>query len=471
MSEINLALYDLSRGMAGSLSAQFLGPEHTIEIIPHTGILAFGKEYFFGGGGGAGISSEDPNQFRTTRAMQPMQIIPLGRSTVTKEQFDTWCHNQVNSGRFNGEAYDLLSKNCNNFSDAAAKEGLKLSIGVPQWILDVPSRFLASPMGQLMRPMLENMQLSGGGGVPFAVPQSSVPPQQQTVDIDFNPWATSTVSIKNTRPTEVNTLLLDSDNRPLISKDLKSAKLCATKLMQASTEDADKVALEKLHIALSQESHKPSADVIDNGCIVICQHLMEVPANLTFSLMLLRLVVLHPPTTWSQKCIAWVQEQLLMNGKSLLSTTASRSIAWCVVSNNYGSNSNLDNNLEEICIAAMTDIAKEQPLEVRQAASAFLYNVAMIQSPLMSEQTELPDLLVMLLFGALEGLEEEIDTTTKVRRLLCAARLIKSDLGINVAAKNLVIESEFDAVVSALVTNDDNTVATMATELLGILQS
>ena len=119
----------------------------------------------------------------------------------------------------------------------------------------------------------------------------------------------------------------------------------------------------------------------------------------------------------------------------------------------------------------MTDIAKEQPLEVRQAASAFLYNVAMIQSPLMSEQNELPDLLVMLLFGALEGLEEEIDTTTKVRRLLCAARLIKSDLGINVAAKNLVIESEFDAVVSALVTNDDNTVATMATELLGILQS
>ena len=470
MNEINLALYDLSRGMAASVSAQFLGPDHTIEIVPHTGILAFGKEYFFGGGG-AGISSEDPNQFRTTRAMQPMQIIPLGRSTVTKEQFDTWCHNQVKSGRFHGDAYDLLSKNCNNFSDAAAKEGLKVSIGVPQWILDVPSRFLASPMGQLMRPTLENMQLSGGGGVPFAIPQSSVPPRQQTVGTDFNPWAASTVPVKHTRPPELDTPLLDSNNRPLFSKDFNTAKLCASKLIQASTEDADKAALEKLHIALSQDISKPPADVIDNGCIVICQHLMEVPANLTFSLMLLRLVVLHTPTIWSQKCIAWVQEQLLMNGKSLLSTTASKSMAWCVLSNNFGSHPELDNNLEEICTSAMSCIAKEQPLEVRQSASAFLYNVALIQSPLMSEHNELPDLLVMLLFGALEGLDDELDTITKVRRLLCAARLVKSDIGINIAAKRLILDSEFDAVVKALVINDDDTVAPLATEFLGILES
>ena len=36
--DVDLAVYDLSRGMARNLSAQFLGPAHTIDLIPHTGI-------------------------------------------------------------------------------------------------------------------------------------------------------------------------------------------------------------------------------------------------------------------------------------------------------------------------------------------------------------------------------------------------------------------------------------------------
>jgi hypothetical protein len=463
-SEVNLALYDLSNGMARNLSSQFLGPDHAIDIIPHTGIVVFGKEYFFGGGG-PGIGSDDPHNFRTSRGMHPVQIIPLGRTTVTKAQFDAWCHVQMNSGRYHGDAYDLLRNNCNNFSDAASKEGLKLSLGVPEWILSVPSRFLASPMGQIMRPMLENMQLAGGGGggVPFAPTSSQAAPREA----NCNPWAASS---STGRVLVISTPILDTHNRPLFSNDTKTAALCATKLMNASTNASDKTALESLHVALAQANKKPSAEIIDAACGVIYKYLENDSANLTFTLMLLRLVVLQTPTTWSAKCVTWVRNQLTTSDKSLLLTPASRSMAWCVVSNAFGAHADTT-NLEEVCEAAMGDITKWQKLEVRQAASAFFYNVSLIQSPLMSEEDVVPDLLVSLCCGALEGLEvEEPDTTVKLRRLLCAARLVKSDVGINHAAKQLVVDSEFDTVVRALASSGDTTVAPLAAEFLALLE-
>jgi hypothetical protein len=66
---------------------------------------------------------------------------------------------------------------------------------------------------------------------------------------------------------------------------------------------------------------------------------------------------------------------------------------------------------------------------------------------------------------------EEPDTTVKLRRLLCAARLVKSDVGINHAAKQLVVDTEFDVVVRALASSDDTTVAPLAAEFLALLES
>jgi hypothetical protein len=41
--EVLLAVYDLSRGMARGLSAQFLGPDFAIDVIPHTGLIVYGE--------------------------------------------------------------------------------------------------------------------------------------------------------------------------------------------------------------------------------------------------------------------------------------------------------------------------------------------------------------------------------------------------------------------------------------------
>eukprot|EP00527_Entomoneis_sp_CCMP2396_P008887 CAMPEP_0198146230 /NCGR_PEP_ID=MMETSP1443-20131203/28244_1 /TAXON_ID=186043 /ORGANISM="Entomoneis sp., Strain CCMP2396" /LENGTH=56 /DNA_ID=CAMNT_0043810117 /DNA_START=71 /DNA_END=237 /DNA_ORIENTATION=+ len=48
--EVHLAIYDLSHGMARNLSAQFLGSDHAIDVIPHSGLVVHGSEYFFGSG-------------------------------------------------------------------------------------------------------------------------------------------------------------------------------------------------------------------------------------------------------------------------------------------------------------------------------------------------------------------------------------------------------------------------------------
>lgn len=161
--QVQLAIYDLSNGMARNLSAQFLGPQHAIDVIPHTGILVFGREYYFGGNG---IESSDPHHFRRTRGLNPIQVQSLGETSVGRVQFEAWCQNHSSfGGLYSNRSYDLFERNCNNFSQHAVTDGLALrGVNVPGWILEVPRRVLASPMGMLIRPIMESMQIQGPSG-------------------------------------------------------------------------------------------------------------------------------------------------------------------------------------------------------------------------------------------------------------------------------------------------------------------
>jgi len=55
-NEVILHLYDLSMGMASSLSQGILGIK--IDMIPHTGVVFHNREYFYGGG----IQAVPPHQ-------------------------------------------------------------------------------------------------------------------------------------------------------------------------------------------------------------------------------------------------------------------------------------------------------------------------------------------------------------------------------------------------------------------------
>jgi hypothetical protein len=582
--EVQLAVYDLSHGMARNLSAQFLGPQHAIEIIPHTALLVFGREYYFGGG----IQSVLPHEFRRSTGMMPIQILSLGHTRVSPAQFDQWCLDMMQQhGRYHAAAYDLLQRNCNHFCHDAALQGLQLNQGVPTWILDVPRRFLASPMGQLVRPMLEQMQVTAPS---IPTPASSTTPVESSVgratgavpqlyhsnnnnnntanndittnttasrNIDqTNPWAqvepsttptptTSLTSIAAAPPTSVKTPLLDSFHAPLLSADTKTVGICISKLTAAmigngtnGDEAIHKSALESIETVLSK-GQTPTALALENACAAVLSVLQQQPSRtestttpssttITFALMFLRLLVLHPPTTsgcitnsnssWHD-CLTWVQNELFGSSTGTtspggrLTTPAAKAMAWCVLSNHVGalvaSSSTIitttmslacfhtDNNNDWLEVALADWLPESQPhVEVRQAAAAFFYNLVLLEARQRlessskngkqnihkeEEEEELSDLQVSLLCAALTNVSDETNSTTCLRRLMVAARLVKPRSTMSpssAAAIRLIRDCEFNSVLRDLIAvsngnntnvNDSGKCHTLAMELLSIV--
>jgi len=152
---IQVYLYDLSHGMAGNLSQQFIGKR--LECIPHTGLIVYGYEYFFGGG----IQSARPG---TTIAGAPWKKYTIGFTTVTQPMFHNWCLEKA--ARFSPANYDLLTHNCNNFTEEASQ--FLTGKSIPKFITELPEDALSCPMGAMLRPMIENMmnQVQNTGMIP-----------------------------------------------------------------------------------------------------------------------------------------------------------------------------------------------------------------------------------------------------------------------------------------------------------------
>jgi len=144
-SLVVLHLYDLSQGMAKNLSRQFLGKQ--IEGIWHTGIVVFGKEFYYGGG----ICKDPPSK---TPYGSPIKSIPLGETEIPEELFLEFLQ-EINH-KFSADKYDLFENNCNNFSDACAE--FLIGEKIPSYITGLPKEVLATPMGKMIKPMIDNMQ-------------------------------------------------------------------------------------------------------------------------------------------------------------------------------------------------------------------------------------------------------------------------------------------------------------------------
>mmetsp|Transcript_16744 Transcript_16744/g.46014 ORF Transcript_16744/g.46014 Transcript_16744/m.46014 type:complete len:179 (+) Transcript_16744:123-659(+) len=145
--------------MARQLSAQFLGNNHTIDLIPHKDVMAIGAEYY----NGSGIQSESPAVFRQMTGMVPIQVISLGRR-VSRSDFEMWFSS---TNGFEPVFSTSLERNCNHFAHSAAVGGLQMSSGVPDCILHVPQRFMASPLGQMGSAKVVAVSSSGWGSVAF----------------------------------------------------------------------------------------------------------------------------------------------------------------------------------------------------------------------------------------------------------------------------------------------------------------
>eukprot|EP01059_Diplonema_ambulator_P001044 TRINITY_DN10803_c0_g1_i1.p1 TRINITY_DN10803_c0_g1~~TRINITY_DN10803_c0_g1_i1.p1 ORF type:complete len:324 (+),score=39.93 TRINITY_DN10803_c0_g1_i1:67-1038(+) len=146
MSEVEIYMYDISNGMARVMGPMF---GVNIEAIWHTSVVAFGYEYFFAGGGG--ILREDPG---TTPFGRPVEKRSLGRTRKTRVEFEDW--NRSQGEEFGPDAYNLIEKNCNHYTDKALK--YLVDQGVPDTVSNMTASIVSSPLGQIAMRFLESIQ-------------------------------------------------------------------------------------------------------------------------------------------------------------------------------------------------------------------------------------------------------------------------------------------------------------------------
>ncbi|TKY88903.1 hypothetical protein EX895_002144 [Sporisorium graminicola] len=142
---VKLYVYDLSRGMARSMSLPLTGRQ--IDGIWHTSIVAWDREYFFG----QGISIVYPG---ASHHGTPLETFDLGTTSIDRETFEGTLLPDLRD-RFRPQDYNLLSWNCNNFTQEVAQ--ILTGADIPAHIRSLPQDFLSTPFGQMLRPQIDAM--------------------------------------------------------------------------------------------------------------------------------------------------------------------------------------------------------------------------------------------------------------------------------------------------------------------------
>ncbi|XP_047313314.1 desumoylating isopeptidase 1-like [Impatiens glandulifera] len=210
--KVTLNVYDLSQGLARQLSTTFLGK--AIEGIWHTGIVVYGNEYYFGGG----IQHCSAG---TTPYGNPVNVVELGVTHVPKDVFEMYL--QEISPRYTAETYSLLTHNCNNFSNEVTQ--FLVGATIPEYILNLPSEVMNSPMGALIMPMIQQLETTLRSG---AVPQT---PQFQPSAVAMRTTTTTTSSASTVKSS-------DAKDKNVVANEEKPVK-------SATKEDEDNSEKEK----------------------------------------------------------------------------------------------------------------------------------------------------------------------------------------------------------------------------------
>mmetsp|Transcript_10708 Transcript_10708/g.21136 ORF Transcript_10708/g.21136 Transcript_10708/m.21136 type:complete len:527 (-) Transcript_10708:314-1894(-) len=184
--KVELWVYDLSHGMARAMSAQILGKQ--IDLIPHTGVVVYGSEYYYGGG----IQAAYPG---TTAAGTPVEKITLGVTSIPQKIFHEYLRGVSN--KYTPQTYNLITNNCNNFSDDVAK--FLLDKTIPTHITGLPQEAMSTPLGQMMRPMLESMQHQMGGAVPWGSAPLNLPPINNNAQMEEIPEGQASKDIEDAK--------------------------------------------------------------------------------------------------------------------------------------------------------------------------------------------------------------------------------------------------------------------------------
>ena len=146
-SDVIVAKYDLSKGIIKILSNELFG-EH-VEGVWHTGIRVFGMEFFYGS---YGMLSMLPDEFMESRNIQPTELINMGTTTLTIDEFTQKLDDLKE--KFTNSNYHLLENNCNHFTQNVLK-----ILGVNSLPNDILNQHLViseTKIWPLIKPYVEN---------------------------------------------------------------------------------------------------------------------------------------------------------------------------------------------------------------------------------------------------------------------------------------------------------------------------
>ena len=143
---VQLHIYDLSRGMARTLSPGLLGM--TIDGIWHTAVVVYGRELFFGG---AGICDAPPG---ATHYGPPDHVYDIGYTFIPRDVFVEYLEEL--KPIYTPAAYDIFDNNCNSFSNEVSM--FLTGKQIPSHITGLPQEILATPFGGMIKSMIQRLQ-------------------------------------------------------------------------------------------------------------------------------------------------------------------------------------------------------------------------------------------------------------------------------------------------------------------------
>ncbi|CAL4119909.1 unnamed protein product [Meganyctiphanes norvegica] len=145
---LELYVYDLGRGLTKSLSEE--SSHDPLEGFWHTGVVAYGREYYFGPGG---IESCRPGG---TILGEPDKVEDLGESQVPYQLFLEYIFG-LGEQAYRPGVYEVVKHNSNKFSDEVS--GFLCGHGIPKDILALPQQLEDTEICNSVSSILKELDL------------------------------------------------------------------------------------------------------------------------------------------------------------------------------------------------------------------------------------------------------------------------------------------------------------------------
>ncbi len=233
------------------MSQSIIGQQ--IDGIWHTGIVVYEKEYYFGGG----IQVTPWGHFASMNGMQPTEVRSLGHTTKSQAELET--HLRTVNHLYTQMTYDLISHNCNNFSDTISR--FLLGQGIPSYIIDLPRIVFSTPGGAMLRPMIESMQnnVRQQQGFSFAASTDVQPSaaQGQRFETALSESVTSLV-MNIAQQSGQQTVKAQLEEKAWVSADATSVVTLSNKILNLSDSNGNAGA------ALSEEEKERLRRIVSN---------------------------------------------------------------------------------------------------------------------------------------------------------------------------------------------------------------